>query len=60
MGDANRSGGMKFEWDLWPNFLTGDISFEVESSVDSGRYVQEIPFVVCGDIPMTDHEIDNH
>jgi len=46
--------------ELWPGFLTEHVTFEVESPVDPGGYIKEISFVVRGDKPMADHEIDDH
>ena len=45
---------------VWPNFLTWDITFEIESPVDSGRYVKKVPFVIGSYEPVADHEIDDH
>ena len=46
--------------ELQPSVLAGDTTFEVESPVDPGGYVQEVSFVVRSDKPMTNHEINNH
>ena len=45
---------------LWPSFLTGNITFEVESPMDSGGYIKEVSLVVRSDEPMADHEVNNH
>ena len=56
---VGRSRRMK-ALEAYPDFLTGDINFEVESPVDSGIYVQEISFVIRGNKPVADQEIDEY
>lgn len=46
--------------ELWPSFLTGNITFEVESPMDSGDYIKEVSLVVRSNEPMADHEVNNH
>lgn len=45
---------------LWQGYLTGDIAFKVESSMEPGNYIQEIPFIVWSDEPMANHKVDNY